>query len=144
MHLIQILLLPCTAILLTVACKNENKSTQNQISSKDSVVELNLETEMVAPMNEEGLNIDYYNNGKERMKGVIKEGKREGLWQAWYENGNLWSEAEYKNGTNHGISVTYFESGKKRYEGKFETGKKIGIWKYYNEKGELVKSIPSE
>jgi antitoxin component YwqK of YwqJK toxin-antitoxin module len=132
-----------SVIILLSSCNFKDKAARNSQLSNDSTVVVKLNTSQVAPMEEEGLNTDYYDNGKERMKGIIKNGKREGLWQAWYENGNLWSEAEYRNGINHGKTITYFENGKIRYEGKFEEGNKIGVWKYYDDSGNLVKSIPN-
>lgn len=125
---------------LIASCKSKTRETPIESVKKDSVVTLNVVSNQPL-LNEEGLNTDYYNNGKEKMNGVIIDGQREGLWQAWYENGNLWSEAEYKKGINNGKSVTYFENGKVRYEGKFNNGKKIGEWNYYDEEGKLVKTI---
>lgn len=129
------------SIPLFISCQSKNTQVQAPILKKDSLVTVTINSGVQAPMNEEGLNTDYYNNGKEKMKGNIKNGLRDGLWQAWYENGNLWSEAEYLKGINHGKSVTYFENGKIRYEGKFDNGKKVGEWKYYDEAGNLVKTI---
>jgi antitoxin component YwqK of YwqJK toxin-antitoxin module len=130
-----------SGLFILTSCHPKQVPAEQKAEKKDSIVTVNVNTVNQVPMNEEGLNIDYYNNGKERMKGAIKEGKREGLWQAWYENGNLWSEAEYVKGVNHGKSVTYFENGKIRYEGLFENGSKKGEWKYYDESGKLVKTI---
>ena len=130
-----------SALTFLIACQPKSPQVQAPVIKKDSVITITINNGVQAPMNEEGLNTDYYNNGKEKMKGAIKEGQREGLWQAWYENGNLWSEAEYKKGLNHGKSITYFENGKVRYEGRYEDGKKVGVWKYYDEAGKLVKTI---
>ncbi len=128
--------------IMLYAC--QSKTTTNTIEAtqkNDSVFTLQISTGTEPLMTEDGLNTDYYSNGKEKMKGEIKDGLREGLWQAWYETGILWSEAEYVKGINHGKSVTYFENGKIRYEGIYSNGKKTGTWKYYNEEGKLVKSI---
>ncbi len=134
------LLLLCSACIFIISCKSKTEKKEI-VAKKDSIVTMTLTTKQPATMNEEGVNTDYYENGKEKMKGSIKDGKREGLWQAWYENGNLWSEAEYSKGINNGKSVTYFESGKVRYEGLYKEGKKVGDWKYYDEDGKLVKTV---
>ncbi|MBL0047633.1 MAG: hypothetical protein IPP32_05975 [Bacteroidetes bacterium] len=135
------LLLVCPVFYLLFSCKAKTDKKEITVEKKDSVIKLTLTTKQPAAMNDEGVNTDYYENGKEKMKGTIKDGKREGLWQAWYENGNLWSEAEYSKGINDGKSVTYFESGKVRYEGLYKEGKKIRDWKYYDEDGKLVKTV---
>ena len=129
------------SVLLFFSCHPKPSQTETTGVKVDSVITLNLKTELPQVMTEEGLNTDYYDNGKEKMKGVIKDGHREGLWQAWYETGVLWSEAEYKKGIDHGKSITYFENGKVRYEGNYVNGKKVGEWNYYDEQGKLVKTI---
>ncbi|HRH01611.1 MAG TPA: hypothetical protein PLN13_05505 [Bacteroidia bacterium] len=124
------------------SCQPKSSSITSESKPKtDSVFTLQISNDSDPKMTEEGLNTDYYNNGKEKMKGVIKDGLREGLWQAWYETGVLWSEANYVKGINHGKSVTYFENGKIRYEGMYTNGQKTGIWNYYDEEGKLVKTI---
>ncbi len=129
------------AALFYVSCKSKPVKVEVPSQKKDSVISLKLTTSPQAKMNEPGMNTDYYANGKEKMKGLMKDGNREGLWQAWYENGNLWSEAEYTHGLNNGKSATYFENGKVRYKGNYEKGKKVGKWKYYDDEGKLIKTV---
>lgn len=131
------------SLIALVACKSQTTKNEPPTAKKDSVEKFNLKVTGPVGMGEEGMNVDHYSNGKEKMKGLIKNGKREGLWQAWYETGILWSEAEYHEGVNHGFSKTYFENGKVRYQGNYENGKKVGDWKYYDENGTLVKTIPN-
>jgi len=129
------------AVIMLNACNSKPQTAEKPTLPKDSIERVTIKTDGPTGMDKEGMNIDYYSNGKEKMKGILKDGQRHGLWQAWYENGNLWSEAEYSNGINDGLSITYFENGKKRFEGKYEQGKKVGSWIYYDELGNQVKAI---
>ena len=40
-------------------------------------------------------------------KGVLKNGKREGVWQSFNENGTLLTEASFSNGEKNGVWVIY-------------------------------------
>jgi antitoxin component YwqK of YwqJK toxin-antitoxin module len=81
----------------------------------------------------------YYPNHQKYMEGEYKNGKREGVWKSWNENGNLWSEGTFKNGLDEGLRTIYHENGKKFIEGYYTNGKKTGIWKFYDENGNFVK-----
>jgi len=48
----------------------------------------------------------------------------EGLWVAWYENGNKKEMGTYKNGELEGPYTTWYENGQKELEGTYRNGKK--------------------
>lgn len=81
----------------------------------------------------------FYETGKEKVKGDFDESQRDGSWTYWYPNGNKWSECEYKNGIKHGKSITYFENGNIRYEGKYKNDVRVGVWNFYDESGKLIR-----
>ncbi|MCB9360509.1 MAG: hypothetical protein H6587_07985 [Flavobacteriales bacterium] len=81
---------------------------------------------------------ELYENGKTRMEGAIKEGKRDGVWKVYFDDGKLWSEGSFTNGKRNGVAKNYYPNGKLRYEGFFTNDKKSGHWKFYNEKGILI------
>ena len=72
------------------------------------------------------------------MHGMMKEGKREGLWKSFYENGLKWSETTFAAGIKNGKTSTWYENGKKRYDGFFTNDLESGKWTYWNESGEQV------
>ena len=41
---------------------------------------------------------NYHPNGKLKVKGMLVNGKEEGLWTEWYETGQKKSEGTFKNG----------------------------------------------
>lgn len=82
---------------------------------------------------------EFHLNGQLKMSGKLKDGKRDGKWMAYFEDGKPQSEGFFSDGKRAGMAKVYFPNGQLRYEGKYEANKEIGHWKFYNEKGELVK-----
>ncbi len=81
----------------------------------------------------------YYPNHQKYMEGGYKDGKRDGQWKSWNQNGNLWSEGTFKDGLDEGLRTIYHENGKKFIEGYYTAGKKTGTWKFYDENGNFMK-----
>ncbi len=56
---------------------------------------------MYEPNKEEpftGKYVTYYENGQKKSEGNFKEGKYDGLWTLWDENGNITKKETYSNG----------------------------------------------
>lgn len=85
-----------------------------------------------------GESIQRYKNGVIRMRGIMKDGKRDGLWKSWYENGLPWSETTFSSGIKNGKTVTWYENGSKRYEGTYTNDRESGKWIYWDEQGKEV------
>jgi antitoxin component YwqK of YwqJK toxin-antitoxin module len=81
----------------------------------------------------------YYPNHQKYMEGEYKNGKREGKWISWNQNGNKWSEGTFKNGLDDGERIVYHENGQKFFEGNYTAGVKTGVWKFYDDKGNFVR-----
>ena len=64
-------------------------------------------------------------------QGSIKNGKREGAWVRYHENGQLGYKENYKNGKLEGAEVWYWDNGQLRHKGNFKNGKKDGYWISY-------------
>jgi len=54
--------------------------------------------------------------------GKMKEGKKDGLWTDWYENGQKEKEGTYKDGKPDGLWTMWYENGQKKSEGTYEDG----------------------
>lgn len=121
------------------SCKNNNSQTVNNVVQRDT-----LKTNDVFPAAKtdsvinNGEYIQYYKNGVTKMRGIMKDGKREGLWKSFYENGSPWSETTFKEGKKDGKTTTWYENEKKRYEGFYTKDVESGKWIYWDEKGKLV------
>jgi antitoxin component YwqK of YwqJK toxin-antitoxin module len=86
----------------------------------------------------DGDHIERYKNGVIRIRGNMKDGKREGLWKSWYEDGKQWSETTFKAGIKNGKTTTWYENGNKRYEGEYTNDEESGLWTYWDESGKEV------
>ena len=67
----------------------------------------------------------------------IVNGKREGIWMIYHENGKLCYKGEYNNGKQVGYWESYYTNGILAYEGKYENGLKEGFWKTYYNNGKI-------
>lgn len=110
--------------------KGKNDST---VISKDIPIDPNAG--MV-----EGMNEIKYPSGQLKMKGEMLQGKRNGLWVSYYENGLKWSEDTYNLGARDGKCVSFYENGQVRYIGYYTNNIKSGKWDFYDEQGSLTKS----
>jgi formylglycine-generating enzyme required for sulfatase activity len=61
---------------------------------------------------EDGLWTYWYENGEKKSEGTYKDGELNGLWTDWYENGQKSSEATYKDGEVDGIVIIWYEDGR--------------------------------
>jgi antitoxin component YwqK of YwqJK toxin-antitoxin module len=68
---------------------------------------------------------------KLNYEGKYKNGKKDGIWRAYFQNGDLAFEGRYRNGVLDGPSMTFDEDGIHHSEGDFKNGKKEGLWEYY-------------
>lgn len=82
-----------------------------------------------------------YNDSSNYIEGTYKDGMRDGIWTAWYPNGNVWSTGNYKEGKEHGKKIVYYENGQKYYEGVKENDQRLGVWTFWDEDGKELNTI---
>lgn len=66
-----------------------------------------------------------------------KEGKLQGKYILYLENGNPVMKTSYWKGKDMGEYLLYYPNGMLRVKGRYEYGKPIGVWEYYTETGKL-------
>lgn len=72
----------------------------------------------------------YYSNGKVEWQGTYKNKVEDGLWEFYWENGNLKSQEYYSKGKENGTCVYFDSKGKKTKEAVWKNGKLINEVKY--------------
>ena len=87
---------------------------------------------------------EYYNNGKLKTEGELRDGQRHGRWRYYYENGFLWSEGIFHYGVREGVSLIFHDNGYKKVVGKYKNNKAVGEWEFFNEEGKLTATINAE
>ena len=87
----------------------------------------------------QGLWERYFDNGQLLDKGNYKEGRWYGPWVSYWSNGQLLLKRTYENGFSNGPAVSYYKNGQLRYKGTFKNGKEEGSWVSYKEDGTVDK-----
>lgn len=82
-----------------------------------------------------GLYQEYYKNGQLKEEINYKNGKFDGLWKAWYENGNIKAEINYKDDIQEGETFSYREDGSLFRNSNFVNGEYSGDGFEYYENG---------
>ena len=73
-------------------------------------------------------------------RGKVKNGKAEGEWLSYYENGQLKYKINYKDGKAEGEWLWYYENGQLEMKGNYKDGKFEGQWLNYDENGKLYRT----
>ena len=92
---------------------------------------------------------EYYPNGKVRREASFRDGRREGVWRDFDEDGNVIKSQTYKKGVLVGEGVVdtdgkrrgeykeFYPDSTLRAEGLFIGGERSGAWKFYYHNGQL-------
>ncbi len=145
-------------ILISTMCLLSCKSEQEKISDlfdlkkeeavvvsyyADSVPQMvNYYTkESIADHKEIVGQLSYYPTQEEYMGGRMKEGKRDGVWKAYFPDGVLQSEANYLEGKLNGDYKIFQNDGTLIYRQYYEKGICSGVWEFYDKNGQLEKKI---
>ena len=86
----------------------------------------------------EGAYIVYFENGKPNEVRAYRNGQFHGVWRTYNQAGMLIAEAEYRDNKKHGTWHVWDDSGIMRYEMHYLDGKKTGDWFMWDEKGKLI------
>lgn len=84
----------------------------------------------------------YYHVGDEIQEGKYKGGYKNGIWKIYFAaDKSLKSEGSYIDGKEQGKFKYYYDNGKMKMEGDFSMGRRHKTWKFYNDDGLLRVSI---
>ena len=70
-----------------------------------------------------------------RTQGSFKDGKKDGPWVRYHDNGQLWFKGTYKDGKWDGPWVSYWENGQLESKGTYKDGKEDGPWVVFSKDG---------
>jgi antitoxin component YwqK of YwqJK toxin-antitoxin module len=82
-----------------------------------------------------------YPDGRSRIKGNMRNGKRHGMWTSFFPDGRPQSFTGYVDGVEHGTKVVYHPSGATYYTGDYVKGQQVGIWRFFDEQGKPSRTI---
>jgi len=84
------------------------------------------------------MHVERHSNGQIKAKGRVVNGKANGNWKFYDENGVLLRESYWVNDELNGEYKEYHSNGQINSTGRLESGKANGKWKYFNENGTLI------
>jgi antitoxin component YwqK of YwqJK toxin-antitoxin module len=82
-----------------------------------------------------GIFVIYNENGNVETIGYMKDEKNYGEWKYYYPNGVLESIGIFKDDMADSVWNWYYMTGTVKQTGEFSEGKKNGEWKYYDDFG---------
>ena len=120
--------------------KDVEKETEFQITYRMGRNSLVLE--LIKKIDEELTpHIEYYSNGNVSIKGQKNsKGQEEGLWEGFYEDGNIFSRTPYVGGLIDGIEEVFYDNGNIRWRIPYKEGKADGIEEWFYPNGNIAKT----
>jgi hypothetical protein len=81
----------------------------------------------------------YYDNGQLLVKGDYKNGKKQGYWESYWDDGKFGSKGDYKDGKRDGPWEIYYDNGQLWSKGDYTNNERQGYWEYYYFDGTVSK-----
>lgn len=126
----------CALILLYITCNiafaqsNNDSINQTDIEGKRQGRWIVTNKLMKPPLPE-------YKDDQKVEEGRYSDGKKIGIWTAWYPNGVMKNRLTFENGRPFGKAITYHDNGKIFEEGLWKNNRWIGDYKMYYDNGEV-------
>ena len=60
-------------------------------------------------------------------------GDKNGYWEEYYDNGNLWYKGSYVNGSPDGYWEFYWYDGNLSSKGSYVNGNRTGYWEFHSD-----------
>ena len=79
--------------------------------------------------------VPFTGNVTGKYQGSFKNGKMDGPWVRYHDNGQFRTKGTFKDGKKDGPWVKYHKNGQLSWKGTFKDGKSDGPWVGYNEDG---------
>ena len=83
----------------------------------------------------------YHRNGNVWVKGQLNSKiEREGLWEWFFENGNIHFRTPYKGGKEDGIEEGFYLNENIHWRTSYKEGKRDGIEEWFDERGNITET----
>lgn len=89
----------------------------------------------------DGPYVSYHDNGELSSKGNYRNGVRDGPWITYHISGQLLIKETLKNGEREGPWEYYFLNGRLREKGSYKNGKREGPWVDYHKTGKVNEEL---
>lgn len=75
---------------------------------------------------------------EENCKGEIVQGKKNGNWKCYYNDGKIQMEGDYMLDQKQGVWKIYHTNGQLAALGKYQNSIEKGKWIFYDEEGKVI------
>ena len=119
--------------VLLIGC-SENRVLTDELTNKGTEVSplMYYEGKLFS-----GIGFDVYPNGQLYREANFKNGKADGSQKIWFENGQLYKGFYIKEGELDGLYKEYNYEGKLYRQKNYKDGKEEGLWEKYYDNGQL-------
>ncbi len=80
---------------------------------------------------------EFYETGRTKAEGWIKNGLKEGYWRFYHKNGKIAQKGTYYNGNREAYWYFYTENGKPQQQGHYLNDKMTDWWLFYDAFGKI-------
>jgi len=87
-----------------------------------------------------GLSKTFFPNGKLAELIHYRQGKKDGEWVQYFDDGQLKLKGYFVSDEKEGIFTGYYPGGKKNFSGSYKEGHRDGPWVFYEEEGAVMRS----
>jgi antitoxin component YwqK of YwqJK toxin-antitoxin module len=94
-----------------------------------------------APLRLEGSKIVRFEDGSKKQELNYENGKKNGVFQRWYSNGQLEKKGSYKDDRFDGFFEAWNEEGVRKWTGFYRDGKQHGEWTLFDKSGNPMPAI---
>ena len=124
-----------------------NHLNELELASQEKSIESNKEDfgekKLISKLSDadsvkDGLWEEYYDNGQLRSAGNYMDSKKDGLWQEYYENGNMANMVNFNDGKKVGLLKNYYTNGQLKGRINYIEGKEHGMMELYHQNGKLM------
>ena len=86
---------------------------------------------------QEGDWVRYWDDGQLKRAINYKASKIDGLYETYHRNGRLMTRSNYKDGAPEGLWEVFFKDGQLSAKGNYKNGKPEGLYETYHRNGQL-------
>lgn len=88
-----------------------------------------------------GIGLEYFSNGNIKQKGSFINGLKNGLFEWFYDNGNICYSVTYKYGERNGCYTEFHLNGNLKWKGIFRNDNYDGEWTEYDSNGDFIQTL---
>ena len=119
----------------------EDSAASDKFLIKERVPDHEKNFNKRAPVSLEGSRIVRFEDGSKKQELNYTNGKKNGVFQRWYSNGQLEKRGNYKDDRFDGFFEAWNKEGQRKWTGSYREGKQHGEWILFDKSGNPMPAI---